>query len=411
MSHAPRLVTDLIGRRRLMGRSRVSLPRAAAVLLLASIAASCDKAPLTAPTDSAITLFAHSTVVALHGSTEVTANVTEPGGVPVQNGTQVTFTSTLGRLEPAEARTSGGRATVRLLAGAASGVAQIRAFTGGAQAEALEIQVGAAAVSTVTLTPIPAVVGPNGGEVEILAVVTGEGNRRLPGVSVTFGTTAGTLRDVTVVTDIAGEARTRLTTTREATVSATVGSVQQSAVVGVTARPSVTISGPSTAVGVGETTTFTVSVQPQQNGEAVRDVTIDFGDGTRQSLGPLTGSRAVQTAFARAGSFTVTVTVTSADGDATTHATAVTVEDRAIGVTLAANPIAPAVGANVTFTATTTGTNIVSYVWDFGDGTTRVSTGPSTNHVYGSAGRKIVRLDVTNAAGQQGSQTIEVLVQ
>src|SRR5688572_21655421 len=54
----------------------------------------CDKAPLTAPTDSAVTLFANQTVVALSGSVEITANVTEPGGVPVQNGTQVNFTTT-----------------------------------------------------------------------------------------------------------------------------------------------------------------------------------------------------------------------------------------------------------------------------------------------------------------------------
>ena len=227
---------------------------------------------------------------------------------------------------------------------------------------------------------------------------------------VTFGTTAGTLRDATIVTDAAGEARTRLTTTREATVTATVGGVQQSAVVRVTSRPSVTISGPSAAVGVGESATFTVSVQPPASADAVREVAIDFGDGTRQSLGPLTGSRTIQKAFLRAGSFTVTVAVTSTGGDSTTHATTVTVEDRAIGVTVAANPINPAVGANVTFTATTTGTNIVSFFWDFGDGSTRLTTGPATNHVYDSAGRRIVRLDVTNAAGQHGTQTIEVLV-
>ena len=99
------------------GRSPSGRPWARPSLVLGAALVGCDKAPLTAPTDSAVTLFANQTVVALNGSVEITANVTEPGGVPVQNGTQVNFTTTLGSIEPAEARTSGGRATVRLNAG------------------------------------------------------------------------------------------------------------------------------------------------------------------------------------------------------------------------------------------------------------------------------------------------------
>ncbi|HTU99181.1 MAG TPA: PKD domain-containing protein [Luteitalea sp.] len=383
-----------------------------AVLLAPLLLLGCDKAPLTAPTDSAVTLFANNTVVALNGIVEIAASVTEPGGVPVQNGTQVTFTTTLGSLEPAEARTSGGRATVRLNAGAASGLARVQAFSGGAQAEALEIRVGAAAATTLTLTPLPATVGPNGGSVEILAVATGENNRRLPGVPVTFSTNAGTLRDATVVTDSNGEARTSLSTTRDATVTATVGGVSQTATVRVTARPAVSISGPAAPVGVGETTTFTVNVQQQQtNGDAVRDVVIDFGDGTRQSLGQFNGSRTVQKAYGRAGSYVVTVTVTDSSNEVTPNAMTVTVEERAISVSLTGTPVNPVVGANVQFTATVSGANIVSYYWNFGDGGTRVTTGPSTNHAYGSPGRKIVTVDVVNAVGQRGIGQFEVLVQ
>src|SRR5690606_34000696 len=107
------------------------------------IMAACDKAPLTAPTDSEVVLFASSTVVPLNGNVEITANVLEPGGIPVQNGTQVNFVTTLGTLQPAEARTQGGRATVRLVAGGTSGIARVSAFTGGASAEGLEVFVGA----------------------------------------------------------------------------------------------------------------------------------------------------------------------------------------------------------------------------------------------------------------------------
>ncbi len=381
--------------------------------VLALFVAGCDKAPLTAPTDSAVTLFANSTVVALNDSVEVTANVTEPGGIPVQNGTQVTFTTTLGTLDPAEARTSGGRATVRLHAGAASGVAQVRAFSGGAQAEALEVRVGAAAATSLTLAATPSAVGVDGGTVEILAVATGENNRRLPGVPVTFGTSAGALRDTTVVTDGNGEARTQLTTTREATVTATVGTVSQTTTVRVTSRPSITITPPSTAIGEGENALFTVAVQTQTNGDPVRDVVIDFGDGTRQSLGPVSGTRTVQKAYSRKGSYTVTVTVTDAGGETTTQSTSVTVEERVINVTLTASPTNPQVNTVVQFTASVTGgaQNIVSYNWNLGDGDTRVTTGGTTSRSYGSPGRRRITVEVVNAVGQRGVGQIEIFVQ
>jgi PKD repeat protein len=399
---APRHAGRPIALRALLG----TLP-----VLIALVAGACNKVPLTAPTDSAVTLFAAQTVVALNGTVEITANVTEPGGVPVQNGTQVNFTTTLGSLEPAEARTNGGKATVRLSAGTASGIARVRAFSGGAQAEAVEIRVGAAAASQLTLSALPSAVGANGGTVDLLAVATGENNQRLPGVPVTFATTAGSLRDATVITDGNGEARTLLTTTREATVTATVGTVQATTTVRVTTRPIITLTGPSTAVGEGETTTFTVNVQPQTNGDAVRDVVIDFGDGERRSLGALTGSRTVQKVYARKGTYQVTVSVLDTGGETTTATTTVTVEERVINVTLTASPSTAGVNTVVQFTATASGTNIVTYNWNLGDGDTRVTTGPTTSKVYGSAGRRRVSVEVVNAVGQRGNATIEVLIQ
>lgn len=398
----------------------VSLPlRAAAVrvvlgvtsLVLATTLLACDKAPLTAPTDSAVTLFANQTVIALNGAVEVTANVTEPGGVPVQNGTQVTFTTTLGNLQPSEARTSGGRATVRLNAGTASGIARVRAFSGGAQAEALEIRVGAAAATVVTVSATPSAVGFNGGTVDIVAVATGENNQRLPGVPVSFGTTAGVLRESTAVTDANGEARTQLTTTREATVTATIGAVSGTTTVRVTTRPLITLTAPATSIGEGEAATFTVTVQPQANGDAVRDVVIDFGDGDRRSLGALTGSRTIQKVYARKGTYPVTVLVSDSGGETTTAVTTVTVEERVINVTLTATPPNPAVNTLVQFTAAGAGPNIVSYNWNLGDGDRRVTTGPSTSKSYGSPGRRRVTLEVVNAAGQRGEAVIEIVVQ
>ena len=57
---------------------------------------------------------------------------------------------------------------------------------------------------------------------------------------------------------------------------------------------------------------------------------------------------------------------------------------------------------------TTNGYPIVSYEWDFGDGT--VGYGVKPTHVYNSSGDYTVTLTVTNSIGQQASDTTEVTV-
>lgn len=397
-------------------RPLVAAPfRLAGCLLLAVWGIACDTAPLTAPTDSQVVLFASSTVVALNGTVEITANVLEPGGIPVQNGTQVNFVTTLGTIDPAEARTNGGRATVRLRAGGTSGIARVSAFTGGASAEGLEVRIGASAATRLSLTASSGSLPPGGGTTEVLAVVTDDENRRLDGVPVNFSANAGALRDSTVVTDQNGEARTVLTATRDTTVTATVGAVTQTLAVRVTTAPLITVSGPTAALGVGESASFSVGVQVGSNGDPIRDVRIDFGDGTSQSLGAVTGTRTVSHVYNRAGTFRVEVTATDTGGVVERQSTTITVEARTIPVTLVASPsTTPRVDTPVQFTATATsvgGSSITGYFWDFGDGTTRFQTGPSTSHVYGSTGRKFVRVEVVNAAGQRGEATIEISVQ
>lgn len=394
--------------------ARFPLPRLLVCLVLGVWVAACDKAPLTAPTDSQVVLFASSTVVALNGSVEITANVLEPGGIPVQNGTQVSFVTTLGTIDPAEARTTGGRATVRLHAGGVSGVARVRAYSGGASTEALEVRVGASAATRITLSASPGSLPPSGGTTEILAVVSDDENRRLEGVPVNFSANAGSLRDTTVVTDRNGEARTLLTATRETTVTATVGAVSQTLTVRVTTAPIITLSGPTTTVGEGESASFTVGVQVGANGDPIREATINFGDGTVQSLGALTGTRTVSHVYQRAGTYRVEVTATDTGGVTERAATTVTIEQRAIAVTLTASPsLTPKVGTPVQFTASATSAagNITGYSWTFGDGTTAFTTGPTTSHVYGTTGRKVVRVSVSNAARQQGEATLEIVVQ
>src|SRR5688500_11048858 len=116
-------------------RGLAAVVTALTCLSVTLVSSSCDKVPLLAPTGSVITLFPTATTVPSNGSMEIIATVIEQGvaqttgtgtgggttttptatstagaGTPVQNGTLVSFTTTIGRIEPREARTNNGQA-------------------------------------------------------------------------------------------------------------------------------------------------------------------------------------------------------------------------------------------------------------------------------------------------------------
>ena len=65
---------------------------------------------------------------------------------PVRDDTVVTFVTTIGRIEPAEAKTRDGKATVTLFGNGQSGTAKVTAFSGAAFAN-LDIEIIAAGVT------------------------------------------------------------------------------------------------------------------------------------------------------------------------------------------------------------------------------------------------------------------------
>ncbi len=112
--------------------------------VLAALVA-CESSPLLAPTNSTIILVAEQPVIALNGESLVTAVVTEPAGTAVQNGTLVTFSSTLGTFDRQEGTTRDGRVSVSLLAGNIVGVATVTAFSGNTHSDPITIAIGASA--------------------------------------------------------------------------------------------------------------------------------------------------------------------------------------------------------------------------------------------------------------------------
>src|ERR671913_1214748 len=155
------LASFMVPQHRARGVRRIApLPALLTALASLSLATACDKVPLLAPSGSVITLFATSPSVGLNGTIEIVATVIEQGvtstpttppangtatttpstgqagsGTPVQNGTLVSFTSTIGRIEPSEARTQNGQVRVKFIASGQSGTATITAFSGGASAK------------------------------------------------------------------------------------------------------------------------------------------------------------------------------------------------------------------------------------------------------------------------------------
>ncbi|WP_394274727.1 PKD domain-containing protein [Luteococcus sp.] len=127
----------------------------------------------------------------------------------------------------------------------------------------------------------------------------------------------------------------------------------------------------------------------------------DFGDGTTS-----TEPKAAH-GYAKAGTYTATLTVTDADGARTTSTHQVVLTPENVAPTAAFTPTVDDLALSVDASASTDpdGT-IASYAWDFGDGT--MATGVKATHTYAEPGTYPVILTVTDDKGGTNSRTVEV---
>jgi hypothetical protein len=332
-------------------------------------------------------------------------------GNPVHNGTLVSFSTTLGRVEPAEAKTAnGGQVTVKLIADGRSGVATITAYSGGAS-KTLTVNIGSAAAARLLVSATPQTLPFTGGTATVSASVQDQQGNAIAGVPVTFTTNAGTLARTSVVTDSAGFASTTVTTTANATVTASAGGgTGTSALTGTVdivllANSTIALTVPSTIIA-GTPGQFTVNV-----GATVpaSEVTIDFGDGSDpDSLGPMTSSGSTTHVYGRAGSYSVLATAQFIDGTTKTQRSTVVVQGWQVSASCGNNV---QFGSTSTVTANVTpATSITDYAWSFGAGEGPVQHGNPTQHAWESRGTKTVVVTATPLEGPPQSASCQLIV-
>lgn len=136
------------------------------------------------------------------------------------------------------------------------------------------------------------------------------------------------------------------------------------------------------------------------------DYSWDFGDGTTDV------GATVSHTYQSTGTYTVTLTVTDDAGDSDTATTEATIGAGNQAPTAdAGGPYSGTSDVEVAFDGSASSDadgSIVSYDWDFGDGTT--GTGETTGHTYASQGTYNVSLTVTDDSGASDSASTTVSI-
>lgn len=282
---------------------------------------------------------------------------------------------------------------------------------------------------SVTLTAAPDQLPPDGASQSIITVTVRDASGRpAEGQRLSVSTNVGTLSASQVVTSSGGQASFAFTAPASgasgnaAVISVLPVGTNAASAVSRTVTVLLTTGAPNRTV---PTPSFTVTpTNPERNvsvrfdasgttdeGAACLDACTyrwDFGDGSTAT------GRIVTHRFTASGTFTVTLIVTDAAGSSASTARTVTVSAvSAPSVTIAVAPDPPLANQQATFTATTTaatGHSIVRFNWNFGDGTTQVTTSPTVTKTFSSLGTFVVTVTVTDDLGQTASTSKQVII-
>jgi PKD repeat protein len=392
--------------------SKIKVISACIVLIaMVVIIPGCKKAVLIAVENSVLHVSVNPSSIPVGGTSTVKVVGNKPSGTPLPDGTVVYFSSDIGSID--------GRAeTLDGIAYAAfrsddnrSGTANIVVTSGNAQMspETVTITVGGSTLSTLSVSADPQVLSAGGGISTIRVIARDENLNPVSGVPVTLTTDAGQLASSGAVlyTDNDGAAEDVLTTTTTAVVTATSGSVSVDITITVESNdtPSAAFVYSPTNPIVGQKVYFNAKESTDPDGDPLI-YAWDFGDG--RSAEGMTATHRYQ----NPGTYTVLLQVTDSKGNKDSISQTITIgKGEPPTASFVYSPTNPGIGETVYFNAGESSDpddDIVTYDWDFGDGTT--ASGKNTTHQYANAGSYTVLLVLTDDAGNKNStsQTITV---
>jgi hypothetical protein len=244
-------------------------------------------------------------------------------------------------------------------------------------------------------------------------------NNPLPGVSVIFTASNGTLSSTTALSDSTGFARTTLTTSVTATVTAIAGAAKNDVQVTVSTAPSVLIDAPPTAI-VGVPIGVTITPQGGSGNTSPRQlqaVVVDFGDGGSQTLTNITGAFGVTHTYQRAGGFTISARSVDVNGNTGLSSRAIVVQAAIPSVSVSAAPpfgTAPfPTVISITASAATNGPPLQSVRAFVNGEQVYSSTSGNGSFAYrvGSAGTYNVSVVATDTAGNEGRANTIIVAQ
>ena len=381
------------------------------VLVLILVLGFCKAAVLTAPDNTTLIITVNPPVIPLGGQAVVKVIGFKASGTPVPDGTVIFFSCDIGTIEARKETLSGACEVLFQSNDNRSGVATITVTSGNAEVtpDPVTITIGASGLSSLTLTADPPVLPVGGGTATLKVTALDENFNPLANIPVTLSTNAGQLNSSgnVITTNANGTAQDLLTTTETANVTASSGGIETSITVHVETNDGPTASfvySPSSPK-VGEKVNFNASGSSDPDGNIV-SFQWDFGDGRSDS-----GERVSHT-YRNVGTFTVVLVVKDNSGNRGTSSQTVSItEGSSPNASFVYSPANPAENETIYFNASESDDpdgDIVSFDWDFGDGTT--GKGETVTHRYGGSGSFTVLLKVTDDDGNvdTASQTVSI---
>lgn len=192
-------------------------------IFLAIFCAACKEGGNVAPGGSRLLITADPQSISLNGTSQLTVIGTDEDGIPLPDGTQVTFSvAQAGSISPSTVQLSNGSATTTYHASLVAGDITITAISGGVEAT-VTVKVADNIERKVFVFATPAKLPDGGGTSFISAAVTDTSGQPIPNINVQFTTTIGKLQSngALIPTNNNGVATDTLNTNASATVTAT----------------------------------------------------------------------------------------------------------------------------------------------------------------------------------------------